>query len=125
MGVDAKKLFDKTKIPAVFMATQNDFADMTSKMDSSEGLCNKCQSLPVEFYLSNPSKQTIESSGSKAQWATPLSRVIYHADWCRVCRLLLGMLCIPANDPLQHSAVGPHLQPELAGWTMRDWISKG
>jgi len=32
---------------------------------------------------------------------------------------------MPANDPLQHPAVGPHLQSGLAGWTMRDWISKG
>lgn len=125
MGVGAKKLFDKTKIPAVFMATQNDLVDITLKMKGAEGLCKKCQSLPVDLYLSNPSKQKIESLGSEAQWATPLSRVIYHADWCRVCRLLLDMLCMPANDPLQHPAVGPHLQSELAGWTMRDWISKG
>lgn len=80
MGVGAKKLFDKTKIPAVFMATQNDLVDVTSKMNGAEGLCKKCQSLPVDLYLSNPSKQKPESLGSEAQWATPLSRVIYHAD---------------------------------------------
>lgn len=125
MGVGAKKLLDKTKIPTVFMATHNDLADITSKMNGAEGLCKKCQTLPVHLYLSNPSKQKIESLGSEAQWATPLSRILYHADWCRVCRLLLDMLCLPTNDPLQHSTVSPHLQPELAGWTMRDWVSKG
>ena len=66
-----------------------------------------------------------EGSGNVLEWATPLSRIIYHSDWCRVCQLLLDMLCEPGNDPFQHPAVAPHVQKDLEGYNMRDLISAG
>ena len=68
-----------------------------------------------------------QSDGSKkpCEWATPLSGIIYHADWCRICRLLLDSLYKPANDPLLHPGVAPYVQSEIKGATMREWTEDG
>ncbi|MCJ1387786.1 hypothetical protein MMC18_000629 [Xylographa bjoerkii] len=120
--VGAKTVLDNTGVSKVFMETQDDFSDAAAKLKGKDGLCSKCQALPVDLYLSN---QAVGTSETELEWATPLSRIIYHADWCRVCRLLLNMLCDSGNDPLKHSAVAPYVQPEINGWTMRNWIMAG
>ena len=51
--------------------------------------------------------------------------MIYHAEWCRVCKLLLEMLCETQHDPLRHPAVKREIQPVLKGMSMRDWTAKG
>ena len=122
VGVGAKTVFDKTGVSTGFMKTQDDVTDAAAKLLANSGLCSKCQRLPVHAILSQESTETAEQD---LEWATPLSRVIYHADWCRVCQLLLDMLCEPQNDPLKHPAVEPHVQPELEKITMRDWINQG
>lgn len=58
MGVGAKKLIDKIKIPAVFMATQNDLVDVTSKMNGAEGLCKNASHYRWTYiYPTHPSKR--------------------------------------------------------------------
>ncbi|MCJ1399500.1 hypothetical protein MMC11_002702 [Xylographa trunciseda] len=115
-------LLDNTGVSKVFMDTQDDFIDATAKLKGKDGLCSKCQTLPTDLYLSDTATGNAEP---ESEWATPLSRIIYHADWCRVCRLLLNMLCEPGNDPLLHFAVAPYVQDEISGWNMRNWITSG
>ena len=115
-------VLDKSGVSKMFMKTQDDIADCAMKLKCSDGLCSKCRVLPASLKLSNEAKEALAAD---LEWATPLSRVIYHADWCRICRLLLEVLCEPSNDPLQHSAVAPNVQPELSGLTFRDWVAMG
>ena len=120
--VGAKNAFDNTAVSKVFMKTKDDFTDAASKVSGKDGLCSKCQELSNDFAQIHK-----RSDGSKKdfEWATPLSRIIYHADWCRICRLLLNMLCEPANDPLLHPGVAPYVQPEIKGATMKKWTEAG
>ncbi len=119
--VGAKNALDNNGVSKVFMNTKDDFTDAAAKVTGKGGLCSKCQE------LSNDIDQIHKKyDGSKDfEWATPLSRIIYHADWCRVCRLLLNMLCEPANDPLLHPGVAPYVQPEIKGATMKKWTGAG
>ena len=120
--IGAKNALDNTAVPKVFMRTKDDFTDIAAKANGKDGLCSKCQE------LSNDIDQIQkESDGSKKdiEWATPLSRIIYHADWCRICRLLLNMLCELANDPLLHPGVAPYVQPEIKGATIKEWSRAG
>ena len=100
------------------MNTKDDFTDAAAKVTGKGGLCSKCQELSNDF---DQIHKKPDGSKEDFEWATPLSRIIYHADWCRVCRLLLNMLCEPANDPLLHPGVAPYVQPEIKGATMRKW----
>ncbi len=118
----AKNALDNTAVSKAFMNTKDDFADAAAKVTGKGGLCSKCQELSKGF---NQIHQESDGSENNFEWATPLSRIIYHADWCRVCRLLLNMLCEPANDPLLHPGVAPYVQPEIKGATMRKWTEAG
>ena len=120
--VGAKNALDNTAMSKVFMNTKDDFTDAAAKVTGKGGMCSKCQMLSDDFDQIHKN-----SDGSKKDfaWATPLSRIIYHADWCRICRLLLNMLCEPANDPLQHPGVAPYVQPEIKGSTMKKWTEAG
>ncbi|MCJ1315715.1 hypothetical protein MMC15_001035 [Xylographa vitiligo] len=120
--IRAQTVLDKTGVSKVFGETQDDFSDAAAKLTGKDGLCSKCQTLPADLCLSD---QATETLGAEREWATPLSRIIYHADWCRVCRLLLNMLCESGNDPLKHPAVAPYVQDEISGWSMREWIMAG
>ncbi|MCJ1384682.1 hypothetical protein MMC17_007800 [Xylographa soralifera] len=120
--VRAQTVLDKTGVSKVFGETQDDLSDAAARLTGKDGLCSKCRTLPADLCLSNQATVTL---GSEREWATPLSRIIYHADWCRVCHLLLNMLCESGNDPLKHPAVAPYVQDEVTGWTMRDWIMAG
>lgn len=106
----------------VFMNTKDDFTDAAAKLAGKGGLCSKCQELSNDF---DQIHQKSDGTKKKFEWATPLSRIIYHADWCRICRLLLNMLCEPANDPLRHPGVAPYVQPEIKGATMKKWTEAG
>ena len=106
-----KETLDSMGVSAAFLATQDDIADAKSKIRGKDGVCSKCRRLPMDRYIYGYA-QTQEPS---VEWATPLSRLIYHAEWCRVCSLILDKLCEPENDPLQHHAVAPHLQDEIKG----------
>ena len=122
MRADAKSALNNIGLPNVFMNTKDDFTDVAAKLAGKDGLCSKCQGLS-----NNIDQIHKQFNGSKKdfEWATPLSRIIYHADWCRVCRLLLNMLCEPANDPLLHPGVAPYLQSEIKGATMKEWTEHG
>ena len=85
---------EKTGTTQAFANTKADFEDILNKLSGDPGLCSKCKTLQAEVTISRES-----------QWATPLSRIIYHADWCRMCGLILGMLCRPEFDPLRHPEV--------------------
>ena len=106
-----KVTLDSMGISAVFLKTQDDIADAKAKISGKDGVCSKCRRLPMDVYIHGHT----QTQGPPIEWATPLSRLIYHADWCRVCSLILDKLCEPENDPLRHPAVAPHLQPEIRG----------
>ena len=106
-----KEALNSMGVSTVFLATQQDIADVVAKMKGKEGVCSKCQGLPMEKFM-NTDGQMQQAS---VEWATPLARLLFHADWCRVCRLLLDGLCEPENDPLQNEAVAPYVQPEIKG----------
>ncbi|GAB7351892.1 hypothetical protein MBLNU459_g2435t1 [Dothideomycetes sp. NU459] len=114
----------KAGITDVFMKTGDDLADAAAKLRGNKGLCSKCKTLPVHACFPSSSNGP-DVTVSELEWAIPLSRIIYHADWCRFCRLLLGLLCLAPYDPLQHPAVRPHMQPEIEGYSMERWTSQG
>ncbi|CAF9941764.1 hypothetical protein IMSHALPRED_002885 [Imshaugia aleurites] len=120
--VGAKNALDNSAVTKVFLKTKDDLADAAAKVTGTDGQCSKCQELSNDLDQIHP-----KSDGSKKnfEWATPLSRIIYHANWCRICRLLLKMLCEPANDPLLHPGVAPYVQPEIKGATMKKWTEAG
>ena len=120
--VGAKSALDNSGVSKAFMKTKDDFTDAAAKIAGKDGLCSKCQELSNDLHQIC---QNSDSSKEDLEWATPLSRVIYHADWCRICRLLLNMLCEPANDPLLHPGVAPYVQPEVKGATMKKWTDAG
>ena len=100
---------------------RSDVTDSAGLVSGREGLCSKCS----ELDLSVSWKDEAEVSEDQVHWDTPLARVIYHAEWCRVCRLLLLMLCRPEHDPLTHPEVATYVQPELQGLSMNEWVGKG
>lgn len=114
---------EKSGITGVFMKTGDDFADAAAKIQGKEGLCSKCKTLPLHACFPLTTGQAVTQT--ELEWAIPLSRTIYHADWCRFCRLLLEMLCLPTHDPLQHPAVKPHMQSEIQNYSMKRWVSQG
>ena len=120
--VGAKNALDNSAVSKAFMQTKDDFTDAAAKVTGKDGLCSKCQELSNDL---GQIRQNPESSTKGLEWATPLSRIVYHADWCRICRLLLNMLCEPANDPLLHPEVAPYVQPEIKGATMKKWTEAG
>lgn len=120
--VGAKMALDNSTVPKVFMNTKDDFTDAAAKLSGKDGLCSKCQALSND--IDQVHKQ-LDGSKKDFEWATPLSRIIYHADWCRICQLLLNMLCEPAKDPLLHPGVAPYVQPEIKGATMKEWAEHG
>ena len=120
--VSAMNALDNIAVPKVFMNTKDDFTDAAAKVTGKDGLCTKCQELSNDI---DRIHNNLDGSKEDFEWATPLSRIIYHADWCRICRLLLNMLCEPANDPLLHPGVAPYVQPEIKGATMKHWTEAG
>lgn len=114
---------EKTGITGAFMKTGDDFADATAKLLGKPGLCSRCRTLPLHTCF--PPSIGSAVTDSELEWAIPLSRTIFHADWCRFCRLLLDMLCLPPYDPLQHAAVKPHMQTEIKDYSMKRWLSQG
>ena len=120
--VGAKHVLDNSGVSNAFMKTRDDFTDAAAKVTGKDGLCSKCQALANDLVHIH---QDPDGSKKDLEWATPLSRIIYHADWCRICRLLLNMLCEPANDPLLHPGVAPYVQPEIEGATMKKWTEAG
>ena len=120
--VGAKSALDNTAVSKVFMDTKDDFTDAAAKVTGKDGLCSKCQELSNDI---DQTHKKSDGSNKDFEWATPLSRIIYHADWCRICRLLLSMLCEPANDPLLHPGVAPYVQTEIKGATMKKWTESG
>ncbi|KAJ5660200.1 hypothetical protein N7507_006651 [Penicillium longicatenatum] len=117
-----KDLVSKVRPPTAFAETKDDFDDLFRKSLGRKDLCSKCRSLPVEKCDGNPLGEADEN---EVHWATPLSRIIFHADWCRMCQLLLSMLVRPEFDPFKHPEVAPYLQENLQGTSMSQWVQKG
>lgn len=112
----------KIRPPAAFIETRDDCDDLFRKSLGREDLCSKCRSLPVEECDDNALG---EMNGNELHWTTSLSRIIFHADWCRMCRLLLSMLVRPEYDPLKHPEVAPYIQKEIQGISMHQWVEQG
>jgi len=117
-----RDMVSKIRPPTAFTETRDDCDDLFRKSLGREDLCSKCRSLPVGECDGNPPEET---DGNELHWATPLSRIIFHADWCRMCRLLLSMLVRPEFDPFKHPEVAPYLQKEIQGMSMSQWVQRG
>ena len=107
--------------PLLPISIKQDMQDLTGKTMGLSDLCTRCSELPVSACWEDEARVTSEV----LNWSTPLARVIYHAEWCRLCKLLLMMLCRPEHDPLKHPEVERYLQPELQNMTMKEWVDQG
>lgn len=117
-----KEIINNMHPPKAFTQTSDDCNDVFYKSFKEDGLCSKCRSLPIQACYDESFKETDEV---EIHWATSLSRIIYHSDWCRMCRLLFSMLTRPEFDPLKHPEVAKYVQEELQGMTMLDWVEQG
>jgi len=99
----------------------DDLRDYANHAKGWHGLCTRCEKFP--------DKATLQATGLDAKseivFVTPLERIIYHADWCRLCAYLLRNIGNRENDPFQHSQIADFLQPHLQGKTFRQWIDLG
>lgn len=119
-GRGVTKAVSNIQPPELFRLTSDDVRDLLRKARAKDDLCSKCRSLPIETCYRDAGTDPDES-----HWVTPLSRVIFHSEWCRMCQLLLSMLCRPEFDPLTHPEVAPHLQTKIRGMSMNDWVGRG
>ncbi|MCJ1334478.1 hypothetical protein MMC10_011190 [Thelotrema lepadinum] len=122
IGRGVKDTFSQIEVPRVFLHTSEDFNDAAAKLKGTEDLCSRCRTIPIENFVLGRPETTVNQN---LEWASPLSRMIYHADWCRVCKFLLDQICEPENDPLKHPAIADFVQPELSGLSMREWADRG
>ena len=122
VGQGVQDTFGQMEVPEVFLQTSDDFNDAAAKLKGNEDVCSKCRTIPMENFVLGKTEQTVNEN---FEWASPLSRMIYHADWCRVCKFLLDQICEPENDPLKHPAIAAFVQPELSGLSMREWVDRG
>lgn len=95
----------------------DDLSDFMSRLRGNQGICTKCKGFLFQQW------QT--ASDVVVVFKTPLERVLYHSNWCRLCGYLLRNLCQPGNDPLRHSQVAPYLQTHLQGMTFKAWVERG
>ena len=99
----------------------DDLRDYANHAKGWHGLCTRCEKFP--------DKSTLQATGPDAKaeiiFVTPLERIIYHADWCRLCAYLLRNIGSRENDPFQHSQIADFLQPHLVGKTFRQWLDLG
>ena len=119
--VGADGWLEKLGIPRVFAETKEDVQDIQANYAGKSGLCSKCRSFPAHLCFPG----AFDCTSPEVFWATPLPRVIYHANWCRLCHLLIQMLCRRENDPLKHPAVANSLLPELRDMAFEEWVGKG
>ncbi|KAJ5729760.1 uncharacterized protein N7483_004268 [Penicillium malachiteum] len=117
-----KDVIRKIQPPKAFIQTNDDFNDVINKSFMKDGLCSKCRSLPIESCYDELANDT---DAEEVHWTTTLSRIIFHSDWCRMCRLLLSMLTRPEYDPLKHPEVARYLQESVQGMSMLDWADQG
>jgi Heterokaryon incompatibility protein (HET) len=133
---NAQELLTKSGIPQGFGNVADDLVDAQKKLLGKQDLCSKCKSLPLElcFPATSPmltskdvSTRELVLSNDKqtVSWSTPLSRIIYHWDWCRMCQLLMHMLFRTENDPLRDGEVAAFAPTELRGMSMHKWVSEG
>ena len=81
VSASTKGTLDSIGVSTVFLGTQDDVVDVVAKMNGKEGVCSKCQRLPMDNFM-NANAQIQSAS---IEWATPLARLLFHADWYRVC----------------------------------------
>ena len=124
--VDVKKIgvrvWERTKSTKVFQETVDDIQDVYANQRGEDGLCSNCRNLLVLDGTSAAMKRWV---GKTQEWASPLSRILFHSNWCVFCRMLLNSLCQPECDPLRHPAVANHIQPNLRGSEMKSWAEQG
>lgn len=117
-----KRTVNGIPVPSAFAQTGEDFSDLTKLQLGSKGVCSRCASLPLERCFYEP----LETDEAYVPWATPLTRVALHAKWCRLCQLLLSVLCRLENDPLLLPEVRDYISPEwLRGVPLHKWVTEG
>ena len=117
-----KRTVSGVPIPKAFAETGEDLADLTKLSLGKPGICSRCASLPLDKCFS------VDSGVEQAYipWSTPLSRIALHAKWCRLCQLLLSMLCRREHDPLLLPEIRDFIKPEwLRGIPLHKWVSEG
>ena len=123
--IGAEGFAEQLGIPSTFAGTKQDIQDIKARYGRKDGLCSHCQSLPVQLCF--PKADGFKNTELDAEiiWATPLARVIYHSNWCRMCNLFLEMLSRDKHDPLRHPLVAPSLPDAVKGMSFRQWAAKG
>ncbi|KAG0648525.1 hypothetical protein D0Z07_5267 [Hyphodiscus hymeniophilus] len=95
----------------------DDLSDFMSKVRGNPGICSKCNSFRIQEWRT--------ASDIEHVFRTPLERVLYHSNWCRLCGYLLRNLGASSNDPFRHGQVQPYLQDHLKGMSFQEWVDKG
>ena len=117
-----KRTVDGVPVPKAFAETTEDLADLTRLQIGSSGIRSRCAALPLDSCFSELNDDT----PAYIAWSTPISRVTLYAKWCRVCQLILSMLCRRGHDPLLISEVRDSIEPEfLPGVSLQTWVSEG
>ena len=117
-----KRTVNGISVPKAFAQTSEDFSDLTKLAAGKPGICSRCATMPVDACFRAPD----EIQEDYLSWASPLSRIALHASWCRVCHIILAMLCREENDPLSNPEVNAHIKPDwLRGMPLRQWVNEG
>ncbi|KAH8892717.1 HET-domain-containing protein [Thozetella sp. PMI_491] len=109
----------ETSVGVLLTHVQGDIRDTGRKLSQKDSLCEQCARFPVSAcWVGGSGAETLE-------WSTPLMRVVGNSGWCRLCQLLLEMLCRPGNDPLDHPEVRRHAPEAIQNYSMKTWASMG
>ena len=109
-------------VPKPFAQTAEDVSDVMKANVGKPGVCSRCAALPLKTCFATDSEQ----EQAYIPWSSPLSRIAFHARWCRLCNLILSVLYKPEHDPLLVPEVRDFIKPDwLKGVPLRKWVSEG
>lgn len=118
---NTSELWQSSNAKVIADKMSEDLRDYANHTKGSMGLCSKCEKFPRE----GSQKSETGTSDVEHTFETPLERILYHSDWCRLCGFFLRNLCRPEYDPFRHPQVGPYLQPHLKGLSFGHFVDSG
>ena len=94
--MDSLLIDTKHNLDQVVPMIKDDLTDAAARVTGKDELCSKCQGLSNDI---DQIQKQFDGSKKDFEWATPLSRIIHHADWCQMCRLLLNYALRASKRP--------------------------